>query len=93
MFLTLRCAECGKWPCDRAREYIPEGSLEGCTREVTEEQSEEFSHYLSEVLPFLARRRRTDATDAEFCRIEDLLQHIYSCPFGRKLDAAGRVVS
>lgn len=91
MFVTLRCSECGKAECPYAREYIPEESEEGCTREVSEEVAERFYHDMTEVLPFMAMRGRTDSTDKTYESIEKNLGSIYASPVGRLIGPRGKV--
>ncbi len=91
MFITLKCSECGNTDCAYAHEYIPEDSLEGCTRKVSEELAEKFIHDTQEVLPFLRARRRTESTDKSFAAIEKNFESIYSSPLGRLIDSKGKV--
>lgn len=91
MFVTLKCYICGNMDCSYAREYIPEDSLEGCTRQVSEELAEKFIHDTQEVLPFLRMRRRTESTDRSFAAIEKNFESIYSSPLGRLIDSKGKV--
>ena len=53
MYVTLRCATCDNAECNLGRYLIPDGSQEGCTRDVTDEQAKELQHYQQEVLPFI----------------------------------------
>ncbi len=91
MFVTLRCSICGNMDCPYARKYIPEDSLEGCTRQVSEELAEKFIHDTQEVLPFLRTRRRTESTDKSFAAIEKNFESIYSSALGRLIDSKGKV--
>lgn len=84
MYITLRCKHCDNTDCPIARAYIPEDSLEGCTRRVSEEDSEKFQYYIEEVIPL----------SHSFSRLEEarvFLDRMYHMPFGRKLDAKGKV--
>lgn len=91
MFVTLKCSMCGNMDCMYARKYIPEDSLEGCTRQVSEELAEKFIHDTQEVLPFLRTRHRTESTDKSFAAIEKNFESIYSSPLGRLIDSKGKV--
>lgn len=90
-YVTLRCEKCDNIDCPIANAYVAQGSQEGCTREVPEHEMEELQHQLTEVLPFLARRHRTDSTDAQFAQIESTLRRTYMSPLGHKLNALGKV--
>jgi len=90
-YITLRCASCDNVDCPMAREYIPGGSKEGCTRELDETDVENFHHQMREVLPFLSRRRRTRSTDAAFQEIDAMLRKTYQAPLGSQLNSHGKV--
>lgn len=92
MFVTLRCAGCDNPNCKIGRYIIPDDSLEGCTREVTDEQAAQLTHYIDEVLPFIPMYKNTDVIYQKFDEIYDFLQSIYTCPIGRLLDARGKVI-
>lgn len=91
MFVTLRCAECDNTECSAARAYVPQDSLEGCTRKLSDQESEEFYHLTEEVRPFLHLRPVSDATRQQFTAIDRLLDRVYLAPIGRKLGTDGRV--
>lgn len=91
MFITLKCSTCGNTDCAYARKYIPEGSEEGCTRNVSEELAERFFHHTQEVLPFLAMRPRSESTDKAYAAIEENLESIYASSLGRLLDSKGKI--
>lgn len=86
MFVTLRCRHCDKVDCPSARPYIPDDSLEGCTRQVSDLDAEKFQYYIEEVIPM--HPPMTRLLDAE-----QFLQQIYQAPLGRKLDVKGKAVS
>lgn len=91
MFITLLCSKCGKIDCEYAREYVPEDSLEGCTRDVSEEQMGKFIHDTQELLPFLRQRPRSESTDKTFESIEKNFESIYASPLGRLIDSKGKI--
>lgn len=91
MFVTLRCAECDNVDCDIARRYVPDGSLEGCTRGLDDAQAQALYHCVSEVLPFLHLRGRSATTDAQFQEIDGCLGKAYAAPLGRRIAADGKV--
>lgn len=91
MYVTLRCATCDNADCKLARLFIPEDSLEGCTREVTDEQGELLLHYREEVLPFIPMYKNHFAAQEKLEEIYQFLLTIYSCPLGKMLDSKGKV--
>lgn len=92
MFISLSCGDCDNEYCTCARKYIPEGSKEGCTREVDEQQQELLYHYKNEVLPFLVIGKPTSQKLKRLEEIDDFLHSIYNCPLGRKIDQRGKVI-
>ena len=91
MYITLRCADCGKELCGVARSWIPHNSKEGCTREVDEEDAARFYHYMKEVIPFW-KEYSHNQVNKSYKEIDNFLQEkIYIAPFGRKLDSCGKV--
>ena len=85
MYVTLRCQKCDNIECPIARAYVPYDSIEGCTRDVSERESQQFHHMIEEVLPF-AR------TQSQFAEVADFLAKVYASPLGRKLDASGKAL-
>ena len=85
MYVTLRCQTCDNIDCPIARLYVPYDSLEGCTREVTEDLAAQYTHAIEEVLPFAK-------TSSQFDSIEQTLSEIYQSNIGRKLDAKGKAL-
>lgn len=91
MYVTLRCRNCDNIDCKLARQSIPEDSLEGCTREVTDEQVELLLHYKEEVLPFIPMYKNYLGAQEKLEEIYQFLLTIYSCPLGKMLDPKGKV--
>ena len=85
MYVTLRCQTCDNIDCPIARLYVPYDSLEGCTREVTEDLAAQYTHAIEEVLPFAK-------TSSQFDSVEQTLSEIYQSSIGRKLDAKGKAL-
>lgn len=85
MYVTLRCQKCDNLSCPIARAYVPYDSLEGCTRQVTDDLAAQFHHAVEEVLPF-AR------TAAQFGYIEKTLNEVYQSCIGRRLDSRGKAL-
>lgn len=83
MYVTLRCQTCDNIDCPIARLYVPYDSLEGCTREVTEDLAAQYTHAIEEVLPFAK-------TSSQFDSVEQTLNEVYQSSIGRKLDAKGK---
>lgn len=50
--LNFLCANCDNPNCQLGRLFIPEDSLEGCSRRVSEEEFSRYVHYMTEVIPF-----------------------------------------
>lgn len=89
MFVTLRCATCGNADCDIARKYIPEGSLEGCTRSVSDLEADQYTYITNEFLPTcqLLHNPMPRLDEAE-----EFLQSLYSHELGAKIDAKGKAL-
>lgn len=83
MYVTLRCQKCDNTDCPIARLYVPYDSLEGCTREVSEDLAAQYTHAIEEVLPFAK-------TSSQFDSVEQILNEIYQSSIGQKLDAKGK---
>lgn len=92
MYITLRCGKCDNAECNLARYFIPEDSQEGCTREVNDEQAENFEHYVQEVLPFVTMYKNHQAAIEKLTEIYSFLESIYTCPIGKLLDSKGKVI-
>jgi hypothetical protein len=89
--LTLRCKNCDCVDCVFSREYVPEGSLEGCCRKVDENIVEQYCHYFSEVIPFLKNRSysaRLEIYEEIMCFLST---KIFSAKIIAKLDKRGKV--
>lgn len=85
MFVTLRCQNCDNIDCPIARAYIPEDSKEGCTRRVSETDSEKFQYFVNEVIPMHTSISRLQEAGR-------FLERIYESPLGRKLDPSGKAM-
>lgn len=92
MFITLKCRECDNIDCPIAREYIPDDSIEGCTKDVTEEDAEKFYYYTEEILPFVRQYENFDVAQKRLDEIYIFLNHLYGLPTGNKLDSKGKVI-
>ena len=90
MWVNLQCKDCGKCDCPLSRRYIPEGSLEGCTRQVSELEYAKYNHYINEVLPFCLRRGDVFEILNE---IEDFLTIVENRPLGCLINEKGKVKS
>lgn len=85
MYVTLRCQTCDNIDCPIARLYVPYDSLEGCTREVSEDLAAQYTHAIEEVLPFAK-------TNSQFDSVERTLNEVYQSNIGRKLDVRGKAL-
>lgn len=92
MYITLRCGKCDNTECNLARYFVPEDSQEGCTREVNDEQAENFEHYVHEVLPFVTMCKNHQAAIKKLAEIYSFLESIYTCPIGKLLNSKGKVI-
>lgn len=92
MYITLQCIGCDNINCRYGRYFIPDDSLEGCTREVSEEQWEKLEHLTKEVLPFIPMYKNHNAAQNKLQEISTFLDEIYSCPLGKLLDTKGKVI-
>ena len=93
MFVRLKCSKCDNADCPYARFIVDADSEEGCTREVSEEVSEEFQHYMNEVLPFVRTMKTYAAKANKLDEIYGFLNKIYAAPVGRLLNAQGKALS
>ena len=89
MYITLRCQKCDNIECPIARKYIPYDSLEGCTRQVSQETYGKWQHLMIETLPFLHLRQITAPVYAE---IDSLENQVYTSKLGRKIDMDGKAL-
>lgn len=92
MYITLQCISCDNVNCRYGRYFIPDDSLEGCTRKVSEEQWEKLEHLTKEVLPFIPMYKNRHTAQDKLQEISTFLDEIYSCPLGKLLDAKGKVI-
>lgn len=90
MFVTLRCRKCDNAECGIARLFIPEGSLEGCTREIDDMDSDKMYNYIEEILPFISRYESPQTAQEKLNEISSFMEGIYAAPLGRKLDQKGK---
>jgi len=89
LFVTLRCAECDNCDCRVARKYIPEGSLEGCTRKVSDLEADKYQHIIVELLPTCHLLKNPMPL---LGKAEEFLQQLYSREMGAKIDARGKAL-
>lgn len=92
MFVTLRCSKCDNDECDIARLFIPEDSLEGCTREVDDIDSDRMYNYMEEILPFVSQYENPQIAQEKLDEISSFMMGIYAHELGRKLDCKGKAI-
>lgn len=87
MFLSLTCYDCDNAECELCPlgSCIDSESLEGCTRQVTEEFCARYQHEKNEVMPFALA-----SNNADFATIDNIQQLLYSKRIGTMLDANGK---
>lgn len=93
MYATLRCEGCDNPDCSIGRLFIPEGSLEGCTRSVTDDQAMMLLHYENEVLPFVGMYEDQKIAQEKLEETYQFFLGIYGCDLGAKLDERGKAIS
>lgn len=91
-YITLRCIDCENTTCTMCptRTYVGIDSLRGCTRKVSEEISEQYYHYINEVIPFLHLQK--NISNDIYIEIYSLLDKIYTCPLGQKIGNNGKII-
>lgn len=91
--LVLRCRDCEHINCVYAHRYIPEGSLEGCTRIVADDIYAKYEHYFLEKWPnALAMNYPREHISQLYGEIIAFLDNeIYAAPIGQKLNKHGKV--
>lgn len=91
IFLKLNCKDCENQSCM----IYPNGyylrGKEGCTRKVTQEEKDRFTHYMNEVLPFVRTYKNKEVAHNTIVEIEEYLDYIYTRPLGNKLDKYGKI--
>ncbi len=87
MFLKLRCYDCDNTDCALCplHSWIDEESLEGCTREVSENFYAKYEHEIAEVLPFQSLGQKVDYSTIDYIQAQ-----LYSKRIGTMLDANGK---
>lgn len=88
--VNLRCRECSSFSCDICPigTYVPEDSLRGCSRKLSDEEYAEYIHIKEEVFPFL--RKSQYRKFFEQCDYLDKL--LLSKPIVHILDKKGKVI-
>lgn len=92
VFLTLRCSECENTKCVFANGYIPSGSLEGCTRNISDDSFAKYMYYLEERWPNeLCIKYSQEHINRTYNEIIEFLEtEIYAAPIGNKLNKQGK---
>lgn len=88
--ISLKCEDCENDDCDISRFYIPEGSEEGCVREVPFDLYIKYEHMLYEVAPFMYMGTKKEYQRNAYREIVDTLFDIYKCPISRIIPLAKR---
>ena len=77
MFIKLQCRTCDNIDCQLGRKVIPEDSLEGCTREVSEDLAAQYYHATEEVLPFVLLGKNPDSSWEKLEEITRVQEQVY----------------
>jgi hypothetical protein len=85
-YLYLRCYECENCGCQFGSPIAWEDSHAGCTRQVSQEQADEYYHYTNEVMPFLYIDTSKEYQNKEYNNFMSILDNIYSCPLGKEFN-------
>lgn len=93
MLVKLNCLNCDNFDCKESNRYIAETSLEGCSREVSEDVFNLYYHYMFEVCPFVLKYKNPEKTYKTLDTIYDFLNdNIFSAKFVNKFDEKGKLV-
>lgn len=88
-YISLHCYGCGKYNCSICPigTYVPEDSLRGCVRQISEDDFARYHHLADEELPFAKDKEEV------LNRISELERKICSAPLSHILDAKGKILS
>lgn len=90
MFVKLQCRTCDNIDCQLGRKVIPEDSLEGCTREVSEDLAAQYYHATEEVLPFVLLGKNPDSSWKKLEEITRIQEQVYQQKIGSLLDSKAK---
>lgn len=90
MFIKLQCRTCDNIDCQLGRKVIPEDSLEGCTREVSEDLAAQYYHATEEVLPFVLLGKNPDSSWEKLEEITRIQEQVYQQKIGSLLDSKAK---
>jgi len=92
VFLRLYCWNCDAIECKYAKKYAPINSLNGCNRQVLEENFAQYIHYLEEVMPYW-KQYSADWVNDSYFEINNFLQNnIYNQPITALFNGKGEIV-
>lgn len=92
-YVSLHCSTCSLIDCPIARLYVPGGSLEGCTRALSDEDADLYRHYDLEVVPLASLSRSLEDCVRKMDEVEGFYQEIvYKAPIGRRIDEKGKAL-
>lgn len=90
MFIKLQCRTCDNIDCELGRKVIPEDSLEGCTREVSEDLAAQYYHATEEVLPFVLLGKNPETSWGKLEEISCIQEQVYQQKVGSLLDSKAK---
>lgn len=88
-YISLYCYTCPKYDCAFCciGSYVPEDSLRGCVRQITEDDFAKYHHLTDEELPFAMDKEKV------LNEISDIERKICSASVSHILDAKGKVLT
>lgn len=90
-YLTLHCKHCENTDCPvYPIGYYIRGD-EGCTRQVSFDDAEQYYHITQEELPFIKYAKTSENAKHRYKKVDDFLDYIYHKPFGQKLNRNGEI--
>lgn len=94
VFVTLNChdCECPPHECSIYPKFMNPRGKQGCTRRITEDDKDKFTHYTEEVLPFIRMYKNSTTAIKTYNEMCDFFQYIYSRPLGTIINAQGKAI-
>lgn len=88
-YINLYCQDCENNCC----KLYPNGNYilgeEGCVRKVTQEEKDKYTHYMTEVLPFIKLYINREQKNKAYNEIIDFLSTLYNKPITYRINRKG----